>query len=90
MIELEIEVVSVTGLDDAIIGTAMRNSREVLAYDFAKTVQIVLNRGLSMEEAEDYVSDLAERDFEGAPVFIYVDNEPRIYGSEHGPGTTVH
>jgi len=86
----DIEVVAIAGLDDAIIGTAMRGGREVLAYDFEKTVDIMLERGSSPSEAEDYVSDLASRDFEGAPVFIYLDNEPETYGSDPKSGTTVH
>lgn len=89
MNETDIEVVAITGLDGAIIGTALRGAREVLAYDFSKTVDILLYQGYSEREAEDYVAGLAEKEFDGAPIFIYID-EPKIYGTSPESGTTVH
>ena len=83
----EIELVAINGLDSAIIGTALRGELEVLAYDFEKTVNILLKRGSTIQEAEDYVADLAAQDFEGAPIFIYIDE---IYGHSPGAETTVH
>jgi dihydroxyacetone kinase DhaKLM complex PTS-EIIA-like component DhaM len=86
----DIEVVAIQGLDSAIIGTAIRDGQEVLAYDFEKTVEILLDRGSSMEEAEEYVTDLAQRQFVGAPVFIYVDNDQDSYGFSTEDERTVH
>tara|TARA_R100001377_G_scaffold69191_1_gene44482 strand:+ start:1585 stop:1857 length:273 start_codon:yes stop_codon:yes gene_type:complete len=90
MSETDIEVVAITGLDSAIIGTAVRNSREVLAYDFGKTIDILLHQGYSEQDAEEYVAELADKEFDGAPIFIYIDDEPKLYGTSPESGITVH
>ena len=39
---VDIEVLAIEGLDDAIIGSTIRNGREVLAYNYDKAVNTSL------------------------------------------------
>lgn len=86
----KIEVLAITGLDDAILGSAVVNGQEVLAYDFDKAIGIILAVGHTEEYAHDYLSELAEQKAEGAPVFVYIDNDDEFYGSTASDGTTIH
>ena len=85
-----IEVLSVEGLDEAVLGTAIRGSREVLAYDYHKAVAIFLSHGRTAEDIEEYIASVASQEFEGAPIFVYLDNAKSPYANNHEPGTTVH
>jgi|TARA_B110000503_G_scaffold39360_1_gene64755 hypothetical protein len=86
----KIEVLAITGLDDAILGSAVVNGQEVLAYDFDKAIGIILAVGHTEEYAHDYLSELADQKAEGAPVFVYIDNDDEFYGSTASDGTTIH
>ena len=85
-----IEVVAVEGLESAVLGTAIRGSREVLAYDYHKAVTIFLSYGKTIEDIEEYIASVAAQEFEGAPIFVYLDNTKSPYANNHEPGTTVH
>ena len=85
-----IEVVAVEGLEDAVLGTAVRGSCEVLAYDYHKAVTIFLSYGKTIEDIEEYIASIASEEFEGAPIFVYLDNTKSPYANNPEPGTTVH
>ena len=87
---MEIEVFAIDGLDAAIIGTTVRHRQEVLCYDYDKCVAIVIAQGYSQEYAEEYIDRLSSADFEGAPAFVYFDNDQEFYGSSPTEGATVH
>lgn len=87
---MEIEVVAIEGLDAAIIGTTIRDRQEVLCYDYDKCVAIIMAKGHSEEFAEEYIEGLSSQDFEGAPAFVYFDNDQEFYGSIPPAGVTVH
>ena len=87
---MEIEVVAIDGLDAAIIGTTVRYKQEVLCYDYDKCVAIIIAQGYSVEYAEEYVDRLSSQDFEGAPAFVFFDNDQEFYGSSLTEGATVH
>ena len=86
---LDIEVVAIEGLDDAIIGTTVRNDREVLAYDYDKAIAIIMAKGHTEQYAEEFLVEVASTEFDGAPIFVYLDNDQN-YGSIVTSGTTVH
>jgi len=86
----DIEVLALSGLDEAIIGSTVRDGREVLAYNYDKAVEIIIKAGHSEEYAEEWIAEVSSRDFEGAPAFVYVDNNQEFYGSSTPAGTTVH
>tara|TARA_X000001036_G_C20651320_1_gene795109 strand:- start:334 stop:612 length:279 start_codon:yes stop_codon:yes gene_type:complete len=90
----DIEVLAITGLDDAIIGTTLKNGREVLAYDYDKAVAIIQKAGYSEELAEAWLDKATNEEFDGSPAFIFLDrgaatssNDREYYGFS---GITVH
>jgi len=87
---VDIEVLAIEGLDDAIIGSTIRNGREVLAYNYDKAVDIIKAAGHSEEYAEEWIAEVSSKEFDGAPAFIYVDNNQEFYGPSSPAGTTVH
>ena len=86
----DIEVVAIDGLDAAIIGSTVRNGREVLAYDYDKAIAIIIAQGYSEEYAEQWIADVSSKEFDGAPAFVYFDNDQELYGSSAPPGATIH
>jgi len=86
----DVEVVSIAGLDAAIIGTAVVNDCDVLAYDYYAAVAVIIANGFSEEYAEEWIADVASREFDGAPVFVYFDDDQEFYGTSAYPGTTIH
>ena len=86
----DIEVVAIQGLDAAIIGSTVRNGVEVLAYDYDKAITVLMSSGYSAKYAEDFIAEVSEKDFEGAPAFVYLDNDNEFYVSSTPGGTTVH
>ena len=86
----EIEVIAIEGLDAAIIGSTLRNGREVLAYDIDKAVEILVSHGYSAEYAEEWIEEMCSNEFEGSPAFVYVNEEPEFHGTGTPIGVTVH
>ena len=86
----DIEVVAIEGLDEAIIGSTVRNGREVLAYNYDKAVSIIVSKGHSEEYAEEWIAEVSSREFDGAPAFVYFDNNQEFYGISPPAGVTVH
>lgn len=89
-IDEELELFSISGLDDAIIGTTVRDGVEVIAYDFDKAVEIIVKRGFTRDHAHDWLGDVADRQFEGAPAFIYAGSPEGFYSFDADSGTTIH
>lgn len=88
---LDIEVIAITGLDGAIIGTTVRNGREVLAYDYDKAVAIIVGNGHDVEYAEKFIEEAARfHEGEGGPAFVYLDVEEECYDIFPPEGVTVH
>jgi hypothetical protein len=87
---LDIEVIAINGLDSAIIGTTVRNGREVLAYDYDKAVQIIVQSGRDIEYAEKFIEEAARYHEEGGPAFVYLDVQEDIYDIFPPEGVTVH
>ena len=85
-----IEVLAATGLDEALIGTALRGTREVLAYDFSKAFEIILEQCKDSEEAERYMSEMATSDSVNAPIFICFGETNDIYDAESSFSTSIH
>jgi len=86
----DIEVVVIDGLDDAIVGSTVISGREVIAYDFDKCVAIIMSKGHSEDYAQKWIEEISSHEFEGAPAFIYFDEETEFYGSSIPSGSTVH
>jgi hypothetical protein len=86
----DIEVVAIDGLDAAIIGSTVRNGREVLAYNYDKAIAIIIANGYSEEYAEEWIAEVSSHDFDGAPAFVYFDDDHEFYGSSAPPGATIH
>ena len=86
----DIVVMAINGLDAAIVGSTVRNGREVLAYNYDKAIAIIISNGHSEEYAEEWIADVASRDFDGAPAFVYFDDDQESYGSSTPAGDTVH
>lgn len=85
-----IEVVVIDGLDEAIVGSALVNDREVIAYNYDKCVAIIIEAGNTQEHAQEFLKEITSQELEGAPVFIYFDEENEFYGSSVPTGNTVH
>lgn len=87
----DIEVVVIDGLDDAIVGSTVINGREVLAYNYDKCIAIIMAAGHSEEHAAKWIEEISSQEFDGAPAFIYFDDEEtEFYGSSVPTGSTVH
>lgn len=75
------EIIRLSGLDDAIIGVAIRKGQdEVLAYDAKKILKILMDDSdMTTEEAVEFfyfnIADAWMGD--GTPVFVMVDDEIR-------------
>ena len=72
---MNIEMISIDGLDQAIIGTGMRaKEREVLVYDATKCEELLLENGV----ADNLFNFLDSIDIQSlgdrAPLFIYLDS----------------
>lgn len=72
------EVLTADGLEDAIVGLAEgwfadHSHHEVVCYDYAKCVEIMVSRGLTNEEAEEWLSFNTLGAFMGdrTPVFLH-------------------
>ena len=86
----QIEVYAVEGLEQAVIGTAIRGAREVLTYDYDKALALIAAEGRTSDEAREYLADFVEADFDGAPLFVFLSNQPDSNDARPKPGTTVH
>lgn len=86
----DIEVISIKGLDAAIIGTTIRNGREVLAYDYDKSVAILLTRGFEVAEAEKFLAEAEAFHEDGGPTFVYLDIHEEVHDTFPPAGTTFH
>ena len=86
----DIEVLAIDGLNDAIIGSTVRDGREVLAYDYDKAIAIIMASGHDEEYAENWIAEMSSEDVEGAPAFVYLDNDQKPYGFSPPTGSTVH
>lgn len=54
--ELEFpELLFMDGLDDAIIGVAERDSHPIVAYSIMKILESLVERGMDMHEAREYM-----------------------------------
>ena len=84
-----VEVVVIDGLDDAIVGSVVVGGREVVAYNYDKCVAIIMAAGNSEEHAQEFLQEITSQEFEGAPAFIFFDEETEFYGSTP-KGTTIH
>lgn len=86
----DIEVIAINGLDSAIIGTTVRNGREVLAYDYDKALKIIVQSGRDVEYAEKFLEEAAAYHREGGPAFVYLDVQEDIHDTFPPAGTTIH
>jgi hypothetical protein len=74
---MDIEMVCIEGLDEAIIGTGLRGpNSEVLVYDANKANEILLYAGYG-EDSLPYFLESLDVDGLGerAPLFIYLDSD---------------
>ncbi len=85
----QVEVVAIDGLDAAIIGTTVRGTREVLAYDYDKAVEILMDHGYTQESAEDWIKEVTSAEFDGAPTFVYLDYDKDTNGTDT-ISSTIH
>ena len=72
------EYVALSGLEDAVIGVAIRNGVDVLVYDAYIVDALLISSDCEVTTAEEYwllndVQSLGEE----APLFIYIDYELR-------------
>jgi len=86
----DIEVIAIKGLDSAIIGTTVRDGREVLAYDYDKAVEIIVSNGHDVEFAERFIEEAARYHEKDGPAFVYLDVEEENYDIFPPEGVTVH
>jgi hypothetical protein len=86
----QIEVYAVEGLEQAVIGTAIRGAREVLTYDYDKALALLVADGRTSEEARKHLEGFVAADFYGAPIFVFLSNQPDSNDARPEPGTTVH
>ena len=86
----DIEVVAINGLDSAIIGTTVRDGREVLAYDYDKAIAILMSHGFDMEHAEKFIAEAEAFHDEGGPTFVYLDIHEEVHDTFPPAGTTFH
>lgn len=72
---MNIEMISIQGFDEAILGTGIRESnREVLVYDADKCEELLITQGYGVNSLSHFlesidVDSLGNR----APLFIYLD-----------------
>lgn len=63
------------GLDDALIGTAIRDSEEIFVYSVSKVLNI-LEQSMSQEDARDYYEYNIASAYVGAETPIFVEDLP--------------
>lgn len=83
--EYEGEILLAQGFDPALIGIAEgwftgNSHRKVALYDFGRCVEVLLQQGLSEEDAEEYMSYNVTGAYvgEGTPVFAVVYRNPNL------------
>ena len=86
---MEVDLVAIAGMDAAIVGTCLSNRREVLCYNYAKCVELIVAQGTSEADAELFIAELSSTDVEGAPVFVHFNDEQFFYDGYSDSGT-VH
>lgn len=61
------------GFDEALIGTGLKFNTTVAIYDYERCIAILMNQGMSLEEAEDYFSFNVQGAYvgEATPVILY-------------------
>ena len=76
--EIDADILKADGFDDAIVGLAegwfSNNSHhEVVCYDYARCVEILVKQGMSEEEADEYLQFNTTGAFVGeyTPVFLH-------------------
>ena len=69
-------MLAIDGLDSALIGTAVRDGQEVLAYDASIVSDLLEDMGYDDFEVEDFVEAVGKMGRD-SPVFIYLDREIR-------------
>ncbi len=82
---------SLEGLEDAVVGTAWTASGdEVLAYDYDKSLEIMLSHGFDHEQITTYIESIANKlDSSKQPVFVHLDpNLGKL--SEYQEDFTLH
>jgi len=47
-------------------------------------------KGHTEQYAEEYLAEVTSTEFDGAPAFVYLDNDQEHYGSSPTIGLTVH
>jgi hypothetical protein len=74
---MDIEMVCIEGLDEAIIGTGLRSMEsEVLVYDAEKANEILMYAGYGENALPHFLEGLAVDGLgERAPLFIYLDSD---------------
>ena len=86
----DIEVIAIKGLDSAIIGTTVRNGREVLAYDYDKAIAIIMSSGFDKDYAENFIAEAEAFHTETGPTFVYLDIHEEVYDTCPPVGATIH
>ena len=87
----EEEILTADGLDDAIVGLARRPNLVTVAYDVNKMLEIMVDGGMSAEEAREFFEFNVVDAWmgENTPVYIedyktFKDVEAKIEESENG------
>lgn len=87
----DLEILGISGLDAAAVGTAMVGGEAVLVYDYDKCVELIIAAGNEVDYAEDYILELSTLGLSGLPIFVNFDNGLDYYGEPPSVGaTTVH
>lgn len=83
-----LEMIAIEGLDDAILGTGIRTSKnEVLVYDGDVAEEILLYMGYGENSLPHFLESI-DLDSLGdkAPMFIYLDSDKDIYDRTSNTG----
>jgi len=83
-----LEMIAIEGLDDAILGTGIRTSKnEVLVYDGDVAEEILLYMGYGEHSLPHFLESI-DLDSLGdkAPMFIYLDSDKDLYDRTSNTG----
>ena len=69
-------MIAIEGLETAVIGTALRDGQQVLAYDGYVAFGLAVAEGLPVETIDDFLEVIGVASLGAlAPVFVFLDAE---------------
>lgn len=67
-------IVLIDGLEEAFVGCVMRNKMSAACYDYEKAIIVLVDQGLTEEQAYEYIEENIDRNWVGANTPFFIRN----------------